>query len=49
MPRAAELVARYGYVAIFCLLMLGIVGPLIPDETILVFPFVPGLSPGGVR
>ena len=36
MPRAAELVARYGYLAIFCLLMLGIVGPLIPDETILV-------------
>jgi membrane protein DedA with SNARE-associated domain len=37
MTRAAELVARYGYLAIFCLLMLGIVGPLIPDETILVF------------
>ena len=37
MPTAAELVARYGYFAIFCLLMLGIVGPLIPDETILVF------------
>src|SRR5580698_9049584 len=37
MTRAADLVARYGYVAIFCLLMLGIVGPLIPDETILVF------------
>jgi len=37
MPRAAELVARYGYFAIFGLLMLGIVGPLIPDETILVF------------
>jgi membrane protein DedA with SNARE-associated domain len=37
MSRAAELVARYGYVAIFGLLMLGIVGPLIPDETILVF------------
>jgi membrane protein DedA with SNARE-associated domain len=37
MPRAAELVARYGYLAIFGLLMLGIVGPLIPDETILVF------------
>jgi membrane protein DedA with SNARE-associated domain len=36
MPRAAELVARYGYFAIFGLLMLGIVGPLIPDETILV-------------
>ncbi len=37
MQRTAELVAHYGYVAIFCLLMLGIVGPLIPDETILVF------------
>ena len=37
MPRADELVARYGYFAIFGLLMLGIVGPLIPDETILVF------------
>jgi len=30
-------VAQYGYFAIFGLLMLGIVGPLIPDETILVF------------
>src|ERR1700729_3625173 len=29
--------AHYGYFAIFGLLMLGIVGPLIPDETILVF------------
>jgi membrane protein DedA with SNARE-associated domain len=28
--------AQYGYFAIFVLLMLGIVGPLIPDETILV-------------
>jgi LPXTG-motif cell wall-anchored protein len=28
--------AQYGYFAIFALLMLGIVGPLIPDETILV-------------
>lgn len=28
--------AHYGYAAIFCLLMLGIVGPLIPDDTILV-------------
>jgi len=37
MARAVELVARYGYLAIFGLLMLGIVGPLIPDETILVF------------
>jgi len=36
MSRAEELVARYGYFAIFGLLMLGIVGPLIPDETILV-------------
>jgi membrane protein DedA with SNARE-associated domain len=37
MPHADELVARYGYFAVFGLLMLGIVGPLIPDETILVF------------
>jgi len=29
-------IANYGYFAIFVLLMLGIVGPLIPDETILV-------------
>jgi membrane protein DedA with SNARE-associated domain len=29
--------AHYGYFAVFGLLMLGIVGPLIPDETILVF------------
>jgi len=28
--------ANYGYLAIFLLLMLGIVGPLIPDDTILV-------------
>lgn len=37
MSGAVDLVARYGYFAIFGLLMLGIVGPLIPDETILVF------------
>ncbi len=37
MTHVADLVARYGYAAVFCLLMLGIVGPLIPDETILVF------------
>jgi len=36
MPWAEHFVAQYGYVAIFCLLMLGIVGPLIPDETILI-------------
>ena len=29
-------IAHYGYFAIFALLMLGIVGPLIPDDTILV-------------
>ncbi|MDP9054244.1 MAG: DedA family protein [Acidobacteriota bacterium] len=29
-------IAHYGYIAIFGLLVLGIVGPLIPDETILV-------------
>jgi membrane protein DedA with SNARE-associated domain len=31
-----QFLANYGYFAIFCLLMLGIVGPLIPDDTILV-------------
>jgi membrane protein DedA with SNARE-associated domain len=36
MSRTEEIIARYGYFAIFGLLMLGIVGPLIPDETILV-------------
>lgn len=36
MFHAGQLVARYGYFAVFGLLMLGIVGPLIPDETILV-------------
>lgn len=32
-----QFIAQYGYFAIFGLLMLGIVGPWIPDETILVF------------
>ncbi len=32
-----QFIAHYGYFAIFGLLMLGIVGPWIPDETILVF------------
>jgi membrane protein DedA with SNARE-associated domain len=32
-----QFLAHYGYFALFGLLMLGIVGPLIPDETILVF------------
>jgi membrane protein DedA with SNARE-associated domain len=36
MPHVDQLIARYGYLAIFSLLMLGIVGPAIPDETILV-------------
>ncbi len=36
MAWAQTFVSQYGYVAIFGLLMLGIVGPLIPDETILV-------------
>jgi membrane protein DedA with SNARE-associated domain len=31
-----HLLAQYGYLAIFFLLVAGIVGPLIPDETILV-------------
>src|SRR5262249_5152809 len=37
MKDAAELVSRYGYAAIFALVMLGIVGPLDPDEKILGF------------
>ncbi len=36
MPWAEHFLAQYGYLAIFGLLMMGIVGPLIPDETILV-------------
>lgn len=35
-PHIAAFLAHYGYAAIFGLLMLGIVGPWIPDETILV-------------
>jgi membrane protein DedA with SNARE-associated domain len=35
-PNIDLFLAHYGYFAIFGLLMLGIVGPLIPDETILV-------------
>jgi len=31
-----QFLAQYGYIAIFTLLMLGIVGPFIPDDTILV-------------
>lgn len=36
MEHVEVFLAHYGYFAIFGLLMLGIVGPLIPDETILV-------------
>ena len=36
MPGIDQFLAHYGYIAIFGLLVLGIVGPLIPDETILV-------------
>jgi membrane protein DedA with SNARE-associated domain len=32
----SQFLSQYGYFAIFALLMLGIVGPLIPDDTILV-------------
>jgi membrane protein DedA with SNARE-associated domain len=32
----SQFISQYGYFAIFGLLMLGIVGPLIPDDTILV-------------
>lgn len=35
-PALDHFLAHYGYFAIFGLLMLGIVGPLIPDDTILV-------------
>jgi membrane protein DedA with SNARE-associated domain len=37
MHNVDQFLAHYGYFAVFGLLMLGIVGPLIPDETILVF------------
>ena len=37
MQHVDQFLAHYGYFALFGLLMLGIVGPLIPDETILVF------------
>lgn len=37
MHHVDQFLANYGYVALFGLLMFGIVGPLIPDETILVF------------
>ena len=37
MHHVDQFLANYGYFAVFGLLMLGIVGPLIPDETILVF------------
>jgi membrane protein DedA with SNARE-associated domain len=37
LDRIGQFIAHYGYFALFGLLMLGIVGPLIPDETILVF------------
>jgi membrane protein DedA with SNARE-associated domain len=36
MIQVDQFLAHYGYLAIFGFLMLGIVGPLIPDETILV-------------
>lgn len=36
MHHVDQFLASYGYFAVFGLLMLGIVGPLIPDETILV-------------
>ena len=37
MEHIDQFLAHYGYFALFGLLMLGIVGPLIPDETILIF------------
>lgn len=37
METAFHLVSQYGHVAIFCLLVLGIVGLPVPDETLLTF------------
>ena len=37
MHHVDQFLANYGYFALFGLVMLGIVGPLIPDETILIF------------
>ena len=37
MESAFEWIVRYGYVAIFALLMLGIIGLPVPDETLLTF------------
>ena len=36
MEHVSQFISQYGYFAIFALLMLGIVGPLIPDDTVLV-------------
>lgn len=36
MEHVSQFLAHYGYFAIFVLLMAGIVGPLIPDDTILI-------------
>ena len=37
METAQQLVSQYGHLAIFCLLVLGIVGLPVPDETLLTF------------
>ena len=37
-------ISQYGYPAIFCLLMLGIVGLPVPDETLLTFTGYPDLT-----
>jgi len=37
METALQLVSQYGHIAIFCLLVLGIVGLPVPDETLLTF------------
>src|SRR5260370_26821635 len=37
METVYHLIAQYGHVAIFCLLVLGIVGLPVPDETLLTF------------
>src|SRR5439155_3308224 len=37
METVYQLIAQYGHLAIFCLLVLGIVGLPVPDETLLTF------------
>jgi len=48
MHHVDQFLASYGYFALFGMLMLGIVGPLIPDETILVFAGI-AIHRGGMQ